>query len=948
MSQDVNYKKTIQLPDTDFSQRANLTEMEPRIQEKWEDIDLYQSMRERRDGDPKYVLHDGPPYANGDVHIGTGLNKILKDVVVRFRNMDGYDTPFVPGWDCHGLPIEWNVLQELGDEAEQLSSSEIREKCADSAKKWLKVQRKQFKKLGCAGDWENPYVTMNPEYEASVLEVFRDLVEAGHIYRKNKTIHWCMNCETALAAAELEYEEKDSPSVFTKFRSDELAGQFNQVEDTDVPTFFVIWTTTPWTLPANMATAVNSSYEYALVRTTDPNSGETVQLVFAADLVDRMSEMLNLTDPEVIDTINGAELEGLTYEHPFLDRTGEVVIADYVSLEEGTGCVHIAPGHGEEDYYTGLEYDIDPVCPVDESGTFTAEAGPYEGLNVYDANEHIIEDLGDDHTLLNNVSITHEYPHCWRCGTPVIFRATRQWFLDIEHDGIRDRAIQETENVEWVPDWGETRMRSMLEERPDWCISRQRDWGVPIPVLYCDDCDHPLLEQDVIEQTMEVFREHGAGAWFSEDASTFIPESASCDACGHDEFKQETDIFDVWFESGSSHCAVVEHHPDLEFPADMYLEGTDQHRGWFQVSLIPSLIRNDRSPFRECVTHGFVVDESGSKISKSDMSGLSMNADELADDFGSDLLRLWITSVDFTDDIPVSRDILQEKSDPYMKIRRTLRYLHGNMHDFDPDQHRVDHDELEEIDQWVRHELYQLLENVYDHYENYRFHRVIREIHNFCTIQMSNFFLDVSKDRFYCSPKTSNRRRSAQTVADDVLTVITKMLTPILPHTAEELWEHLPGTNQDSPQLTDWPDPGTEWEDDDLGWNWKRMLDVREAVYSEIERLREENEINESTEAGVVLHVTNDQLRERLESFEPKLTEYFLVSEFTIKNEPVSDDMTTFDELSGIGAKVQPTDHKKCDRCWNHRPSVGDDAEFDDLCQRCASIVHNYVESRAS
>ncbi len=944
MSDDVNYKKTIQLPDTEFSMRANLTELEPRVQKKWNEMDLYESLRERRSGNEKYVLHDGPPYANGDVHIGTGLNKILKDIVVRFRSMDGYDTPFVPGWDCHGLPIEWNVLQELGEEAENMRPSEIREKCADAARHWLDVQREQFRKLGCTADWENPYVTMDPEYEASVIGVFRDLLNNGHVYRRKKTIHWCPNCETALASAELEYDEKESPSIFVKFpmRSD-LIDRFDASVPDDLPASIVIWTTTPWTLPANVATAVNPTFAYALVQVTNSGGQGDELFLFASDLVERLEEMLDLTDLQVLATISGERLEGGTYEHPFMDRTGEVVLADYVGLEDGTGCVHIAPGHGEEDYYTGLEYDLEAFCPVDGAGEFTDQAGRYAGMNVYEANDPICSDLEDQGVLLKQISITHDYPHCWRCDSPVIFRATRQWFVDIDHEKARDRALEEVSDVHWVPDWGETRMRSMLEERPDWCISRQRYWGVPIPILYCEQCDEPLLEDEVVEQTQQLFREHGATSWFENDASLFLPEETTCSSCGAGSFKQETDIFDVWFESGSSHSAVVQNHPDLSFPADLYLEGTDQHRGWFQVSLIPSVIRTGRGPFRECVTHGFVVDQDGHKISKSDLSGLSMNADTLAEEYGADLLRLWITSVDFTDDIPVSDEILEETSEPYMKIRRTLRYLLGNLHDYDPGKNRVDHAELEELDLWVRHELFQLIENVSENYEEYRFHRVVREIRNFCTVQMSNFFLDVSKDRFYCAPEDSRVRRSGQTAAHDVLTILTRMLTPVLPHTAEELWEHIPGTSTKSPQLADWPEVPDRWQNDDLAWHWKRLLEIREAVYVEIEALREDDQIDESGEVEVELFAGNHKLHDLITSFQDRLPEYFLVSDVEVEEGSIPEHASTFDDLAGIGLVVEPTENKKCDRCWTYRPSVGEDARFDDLCSRCADIVHTYV-----
>ncbi len=944
MSNEIDYKETIQLPDTDFSMRANLTELEPRIQEKWEEIALYDQMRQNREGDDKFVLHDGPPYANGDVHIGTALNKILKDVVVRYHSIAGDDTPYVPGWDCHGLPIEWKVLQELGDEAEELEPSEIRKRCEDSASHWLDVQRDQFRRLGCVGDWEHPYITMEPSYEEAVIGVFQDLLESGHVYRRNKTIHWCIDCKTALAGAELEYKEKTSNSIFVKFPlQNGFLDAFGVNGEDDAPGYVIIWTTTPWTLPANMATAVHPDLEYCLIRTHDPLEDQPAYYMFAAELVDRMSDVLNLGEPEVVGKMSGKDLEDLQYDHPFLDRECPIILADYVDLDEGTGCVHTAPGHGEEDYYTGLEYDIDPICPVDEGGTFTDGAGPYAGINVYKSEDDICNDLKEDGYLLDRRDFHHEYPHCWRCKNPVIFRATPQWFVDVEHEDVRNRAIETTREVNWVPDWGQTRMEAMLKERPDWCISRQRNWGVPIPVLYCKECGEPLLDPEIVEETKDIFGEEGANVWFEEPGEYFLPGDFTCDECGAGEFQKETDIFDVWFESGSSHSAVVENNPDLEFPADLYLEGTDQHRGWFQVSLLPSVIRHGHAPYREVVTHGFVVNQEGDKISKSDMKGLSLQADTLREEFGADILRLWVTSVDFTDDIPISREILQEKSEPYKKIRRTMRYLHGNLHDFDPEENSVEFHDLEELDLWVLHELSELIDEVQEHYENYRFHRVIREIHNFCTVQMSNFYLDVSKDRLYCSRTDSNERRSAQTASWTVLTSLVKILSPVLVHTADELWEHLPGTEADSVHLADWPTPPERWKNDDLGWRWERLLEIREALYEEIEGLREDDKINESGEVNVELFSGNQEFADLLDDYVEKLPSYFLVSEVSIRNGSIPEDVTTSDELAGIGFRVTPSDNEKCDRCWRYLPSVGNHEDFEDLCDRCHDIVSEHI-----
>src|SRR5688572_12699471 len=741
------YRDTLNLPKTDFPQQANLTKMEPALREKWDREKLYERIVESRRKSPMWLLHDGPPYANGDVHVGTGQNKVLKDVVVKFRTMQGHYSPYVPGWDCHGLPIEHKVVKELGEKARSMPKSEIRALCDAFARKYVDIQRRQFKSLGILGDWERPYLTINRDYEVGIVEVFEDLWKRGHVARRKKSISWCIFDRTALAEAELEYKTRQDPSIFVAFET---------APNTDL----FVWTTTPWTLPGNVAVAVHPSVDYVLAARGDRRGW------VAKPLHEKLKERLGLG--EIFETRKGTDLLGLKYKHPLFGHECPVVGAEYVTIEDGTGLVHTAPGHGAEDYETGLRYKLPILSPVDEGGFFTDEAGPWKGQRVFDANPKIIEDLRGRGSLLLAESKEHSYPCCWRCKNPVIFRATEQWFVLIDHDNGRRRALEAIKKTRWVPAWGETRMSSMVEQRPDWCVSRQRSWGVPIPAFYCVKCNEAHVSEATFAAVKELFRKGGADSWFTTPSDKILPAGTACPKCGGREFRNETDIFDVWFESGSSHRAVLMKHPDLRFPAEMYLEGTDQHRGWFQVSLIASLLSNGQAPFKEVLTHGFLVDSrTGDKLSK---SGFLVSADEITTKHGADLLRLWICSIDFTDDIPFDPgSTLQKTSDPYKKIRNTLRYLLGNTSDFDPAKDAVPYEKMTALDKWALAELAALIESVGAFYDKYEFFRAMQKLHEFCVVTMSATYFDMLKDRLYTSARGSLERRSAQTALREIL-----------------------------------------------------------------------------------------------------------------------------------------------------------------------------------
>jgi isoleucyl-tRNA synthetase len=887
-----DYRDTLNLPKTDFPQQANLTKMEPALREKWDREKLYERIIESRRKSPMWLLHDGPPYANGDVHVGTGQNKVLKDVVVKFRTMQGHYSPYVPGWDCHGLPIEHKVVKELGEKARSMPKSEIRALCDAFARKYVDIQRRQFKSLGILGDWERPYLTINRDYEVGIVEVFEDLWKRGHVARRKKSISWCIFDRTALAEAELEYKTRQDPSIFVAFET---------APNTDL----FVWTTTPWTLPGNVAVAVHPSVDYVLAA----RAGRKGWL--AKPLYEPLKEKLGLG--EISETRKGLELVGLKYKHPLFGHACPVVPAEYVTVEDGTGLVHTAPGHGAEDYETGLRHKLPILSPVDEGGFFTEEAGPWKGQRVFDANPKIVEDLRGRGTLLLAEMKSHEYPCCWRCKNPVIFRATEQWFVLIDHDNGRTRALDAIKKTRWVPAWGETRMASMVEQRPDWCVSRQRSWGVPIPAFYCMKCNEAHVSEATFAAVKELFRKGGADSWFTTPSAQILPAGTACPKCGGREFRNETDIFDVWFESGSSHRAVLMKHPDLRFPAEMYLEGTDQHRGWFQVSLIASLLSNGQAPFKEVLTHGFLVDSrTGDKLSK---SGFLVSADEITQKHGADLLRLWICSIDFTDDIPFDPgSTLQKTADPYKKIRNTFRYLLGNTSDFDPAKDAVPYSKMTALDRWALAELAELVDSVGKFYDRYEFFRAMQKLHEFCVVTMSATYFDMLKDRLYTSARGSLERRSAQTALREILVVLLTRYAPVLVHTCEEAWGHLSPKPAESVHLAVWAPPPAEWRNAELFARFQKLLELRGEVNKSLEKLRAAGTIGKSLEASVTVTGT-------LEGIDAE--EFFIVSEVK----------------SGAAIDAGKSPHPKCARCWNLRPTVGSDPKHPELCGRCVKAL---------
>ncbi|MFA4905013.1 MAG: isoleucine--tRNA ligase [Candidatus Margulisiibacteriota bacterium] len=915
----MEYKSTLALPRTDFPIRANSAKVEEECLKLWEELDIYHRLLEKVESrkskiENRYILHDGPPYPNGDIHLGHALNKILKDIVVKYKTQAGFYSPYVPGWDCHGLPIETQLLKEIGDKRKEMSVTEFREKCKEYALKYVDLQRREFKKLGIFGEWDKPYLTIDHSYEEKIVELFGVLAERGYVYRGLKPIHWCPTDQTALAEAELEYEDEKSPSIYVKFQITNPKSQINtNIKNPNLPTELpwsvVIWTTTPWTLPANVAVAAHPEMEYVFLCT-----GREV-LIVAEGLLEDFKKHVELKEHKILDKTKGKMLEGILLKHPFIEKEVPVILGELVTQEAGTGFVHIAPGHGAEDYQVGLKYKLPIVMPVNERGYFDDTVPDFiKGKHYDESNKLITQRMQENGTLLKLEFFKHSYPHCWRCKKPVIFRATEQWFISVDKNDLREKALKAIARTKWYPGWGENRIRGMVLTRPDWCVSRQRSWGVPVPAFYCIECGKPQTTGIFNKAIRDLIRLEGTNGWFSKEASDILPSGTKCPACGGEGFTKETDILDVWFESGSSYAAVI------NGPADLYLEGSDQHRGWFQSSLLIGMGQMDRAPFDAVLTHGFTIDDHGKKMSKS--LGNVVDPQAVVKKYGADVLRLWVASTDFRNDMAASDMILKQVQDAYLKIRNTCRFLLSNLNNWNRDvQSQVP---LLEIDRWILLRLHRLIEKVKRAYDEFEFHIVYHSIYDFCVNDLSALYLDMSKDRLYCDKQNSNARRSAQAAMAEILDSLIRLLSPILSYTAENIYS-FSRPKEKSVFLLGFPEVKKEYLDEKLGAKWDTLLAVRERVYKVLEEARNQKTIASSNEAALEVFAEAEELKV-LGSVEAMLPMFFIVSQ--VKLYPGKAD-----------PKVTHALGRKCERCWMWSEAVGTHKDHLTLCDRCAKVV---------
>ncbi|MHB8846638.1 MAG: isoleucine--tRNA ligase [Nitrospirota bacterium] len=924
----MDYKTTLNLPKTDFPMKANLKDLEPRTIGRWQEQGTYRLMQERNQGRPAYILHDGPPYANGHIHIGHALNKTLKDIIVKYKSMSGFAAPYVPGWDCHGLPIEHQVLKNLGPKKDTMSQAEIRTLCREYAGKFIDIQRDEFKRLGVFGDWDNPYLTMNYPYEAAIVRELGKFVGAGSVYKGKKPVYWCGSCETALAEAEVEYADHESPSITVKFSLPDAAQALPSLAGKDVS--IVIWTTTPWTLVSNLAVALHPQFDYVAV-----DIGRNAVLIVAEALLAQSLQKFGIQDHRVLEKFKGKKLEGLKARHPFIDRESLVILGEHVTLEAGTGIVHTAPGHGQEDYEAGLKYGLDVYAPVDHKARFTKEAGIFAGEHVHKANKGVIALLKEKGVLLAEEKISHSYPHCWRCKNPVIFRATEQWFISMQKNDLLKKVIESANKVTWVPGWGKDRFLSMVQDRPDWCISRQRAWGVSIVAFTCKDCNTLLLDKGVIDHVADIVEKEGADIWFTRTPAELLPSGTACKKCGKNDFEKEMDILDVWFDSGVSQAAVLRQRTELSWPADLYLEGSDQHRGWFQSSLLASVGTTGKAPYKAVLTHGFTMDGQGKKMSKS--AGNTIAPQEVIDKFGAEVLRLWVSSSDYRDDQRISQEILAHLAEAYRRIRNTSRYLLGNLSDFDPAKDAVADDQLLEIDRWALHRLQKLTQRVGKAYDDFEFHIVFHSIHNFCAVDMSAFYLDILKDRLYTARASSRERRSGQTVMHTMLVTLVRLMAPVLSFTADEVWAYLPGAkNLPSVFLAEFPKPEEKYLDDKLEARWEKLQAVRGEAAKVLEALRKDKKIGHSLDARVTLYAEQG-LFDLLKQYERDLPFIFIASQVAVEKEADAPaDAFASDAVKGLRITAGPAKGQKCGRCWMYQESVGTVTDHPQICGRCA------------
>jgi isoleucyl-tRNA synthetase len=935
----LDIKNTLNLPKTSFNMKANLSQREPEMLRHWEAMDIYGKIRKARAGSPGYVLHDGPPYANGAIHMGHAFNKVLKDVIVKSRSMLGFDAPYVPGWDCHGLPIEIKVEEKLGSKKAAMSKAAIRKECRKYAEKFIEIQRQGFKRLEVFGEWEKPYLTMSYQYEAEIARTFGNCVDKGLVYKGLKPVHWCFSCQTALAEAEVEYEDHTSPSVYVTFPMESdlsdldpnLAGKDWSV---------VIWTTTPWTLPANLAIAFHPEYQYSAVRVNGKG------YIVATELLKAVSGKCGWDSPQEVARFLGKSLEKRKVRHPFIDRESLLVLADYVTLDAGTGCVHTAPGHGHDDYLTGLNYKLEILCPVDDQGRFLKNVPQFGGQSVFEANPKIVDHMRNIGVLLHSENFQHSYPHCWRCHNPIIFRATPQWFISLDENHLRENALEAIKKVRWIPSWGEERISNMVRERPDWCISRQRAWGVPIVAFYCKACDHVLLDKKIVDHVASIFAKEGADAWYLHPPNELLPEGTACSKCGEKEFRQDFDILDVWFDSGSSHLATLGSRKDMPWPADLYIEGGDQYRGWFQSSLLIAVGLLGQAPYRAAITHGWTLDEKGRAMSKS--KGIGIDPNDLVKARGAEIARLLASSVSYVEDVRIFDELLDRLGEAYRKIRNTCRFMLGNLSNqqdaknprFDPNADVVPYEQMLEIDRWALARKELLVQKCLRGYEEYQFHQVYSALYNFCTVDLSAFYLDILKDRLYTHATHSLARRSAQTALWEILDTFTRLIAPILSFTGEEVYAAMyegypPEGRAESVHLLLFPKYEARPDAENLMAEWEKLGSVREAVLKSLEEFRQKGIIGNALEAKVYIRAKGDTAG-LLQRHQVDLRYVFIVSQVVVEE--------ATDEMDDMQIEIVKADGQKCERCWNYSTAVGLDSTYPTLCERCVPAVEEMTK----
>ena len=929
----MDYNQTVHLPQTDFPMRAGLPKREPEMLQEMYDHDLYHKMVKRNEGKPTFVLHDGPPYANGNIHIGTALNKILKDMIVKHRNMTGWCAPYVPGWDTHGLPIESAVLKDKKVKRDEMTTAQFRTKCREYAESYIEKMTGQFQRLGVLGEWENPYITLLPEFEAKQIEVFGKMAEKGLIYKGMKPVYWCPFDQTALAEAEIEYADDPCTTIFVKFPVADDKGRLGQYADLS-RTYFVIWTTTPWTIPGNYAICLNAEFDYVLLQVP---GGDVY--VLAKDLAESVCKAagIDYAACTVLATLKGSAFELMRAKHPLFDRESVILNGEHVTLDAGSGCVHTAPGFGAEDFQICQQYDkaglthIGVPVPVNAKGVMTDER--YNGQFYAKGNDMVVADLEAEGFLVAKENITHSYPHCWRCKHPIIYRATEQWFCSV--DAIKDAAVKACDSIQWKPEWGKERMTSMITERNDWCISRQRVWGVPIPIFYCDDCGADIVTPETIAHVAALFREHGSNVWFDREAADLLPQGFVCPKCGKAHFTKETDIMDVWFDSGSTWAAVAAERPYLKYPADLYLEGGDQYRGWFQSSMLTSIAVNGVAPYKQIATHGWTVDGEGKAMHKS--LGNAVSPDEVIKDYGADMLRLWVASADYTQDMRISKDIMKQLSQAYLKIRNTARYMLGNLCDFEPDRDLVPAEHLMELDRYALHTFNELAKTARAAYDRYEFHAVYRAVYNFCVVDMSNFYLDIIKDRLYCGAEAE--RRSAQTALYHILDGMTRLIAPILAFTSDEIWhamKHAQGVNAESVLFNDMPGDNAAFALDAAARErWAKLVSLRDAVNKALENARNAGVFKKAQDTDVTLSVSESDAA-FLAGVD--LASLCIVSKVTVTTGAVEGEKSEDCPIPCTIA-VALDESPKCPRCWNHSEHIGADGHHSELCDRCAAVV---------